>query len=101
MCSVIPRDRKSNQELLACLGITVDVAEEVRRERPKWFGHVERKNAIDYVLRCRNVGLQEISRLKVKELKVDRARRGMNVVEEDMEQLAVFTRRCIGSCWVE
>ena len=55
MCGVSLRDRKTNQELLHRLGITVGIAEAVRRGRLGWFGHVERKLATDWVSRCRDM----------------------------------------------
>jgi len=54
MCGVKLKDRKSSQVLQDSLGI-VGVAERVRRGRLRWFGHVERKSADDWVARCRDM----------------------------------------------
>ena len=53
MCGVTLKDRRSNLELLQRLGI-VGIAEVLRRGRLRWFGHVERKDAGDWVSLCRN-----------------------------------------------
>ena len=54
MCGVTLKDRKRSQDLLECLDI-VEVAERVRRGRLRWFGHVERKSADDWVAKCREL----------------------------------------------
>ena len=54
MCGVTLRDRKSSEELRKRLGI-VSVSSMVSRERLRWFGHVERKNADDWVSTCRKL----------------------------------------------
>ena len=53
MCGVTLKDRRSNLELLQRLGI-VGIAEVVRHGRLRWFGHVERKDAGDWVSLSRN-----------------------------------------------
>jgi hypothetical protein len=81
MCGVTLRDRRSSKELLDRLGITVDVAEEVRRGRLRWFGHVERKEGSDWVSRCRSM-VVEGQRGK------GRGRKTWNeCVEDDMKRL--------------
>ena len=57
MCGVTLKDRRSSQELLDRLGI-VSVADVVRRGRLRWFGHVERKRAEDWVSKCRNLEVE-------------------------------------------
>ena len=42
------KDRKSCEELRQRLGID-SVSDVLRRNRPRWFGHVERKNDEDWV----------------------------------------------------
>jgi hypothetical protein len=54
MCGVTLKHRQRSQDLLERLGI-VGVAERVRRGRLRWFGHVERKNADDWVKKCREM----------------------------------------------
>ena len=56
MCGLSLKDRKSSQELLDRLGI-VGVAECVARGRLRWFGHVERKSADDWVSTCREMSV--------------------------------------------
>ena len=46
------KDGKSSEELLCRLGI-VSVVEIVEKGRLRWFGHVERKEADDWVSKCR------------------------------------------------
>ena len=45
------RDRKTSLELLNRLSI-VGVEERMRRCRLRWFGHIERKSADDWVSKC-------------------------------------------------
>ena len=57
MCGVTGvslKDRKPSVDLYSLLGVQ-SVAEVVRRGRLRWFGHVERKSADDWVSACRNV----------------------------------------------
>src|SRR5437867_9661955 len=53
MSGVTLKDRRSSEELMRGLGI-VSVDRVVRRGRLRWFGHVERKEADDWVSKCRN-----------------------------------------------
>ena len=48
------KDKRSSEELRNGLGI-VGVDRVVRRGRLRWFGHVERKEADDWVSKCRNL----------------------------------------------
>src|SRR3989442_14229647 len=48
------KDRRLSEELRLGLGIE-GVEEVVRRGRLRWFGHVERKEADDWVSKCRNL----------------------------------------------
>ena len=56
MCRVTLRDRIARVELYSRLGFEeVDVV--LRRGRLKWFGHLERKNASDWVSACRPIAV--------------------------------------------
>jgi len=54
MCGVTLKDRKSSEELRKRLGV-VSVSDIVRQGRLRWFGHVERKTAEDWVSACRSM----------------------------------------------
>src|SRR5437867_11307398 len=54
MSRVSLKDKRSSEELRSGLGI-VGVDRVVRRGRLRWFGHVERKEAGDWVSKCRNL----------------------------------------------
>src|SRR5437867_2896326 len=54
MSGVSLKDKISSEELRSGLGI-VGVDKVVRRGRLRWFWHVERKEAGDWVSKCRNV----------------------------------------------
>ena len=54
MSGVTLKDRRPSVELRRGLGI-VGVEEVVRRGSLRWFGHVERKEADDWVSKCRNL----------------------------------------------
>ena len=51
MCGVTLKDKKSSVELIQRLGIDC-VSGVVRRNRLRWFGHVERKHDDDWVKAC-------------------------------------------------
>src|SRR5437899_2424851 len=53
MSGVTLKDKRSSEELMRGLGI-VGVDRVVRRGRLRWFGHVERKEADDWVSKWRN-----------------------------------------------
>ena len=57
MCVMSLRDRKTLLELLDRLAI-VGVEERVRRCRPRWFGRVEHKRAVDLVSKCRQLEVE-------------------------------------------
>src|SRR2546425_12768400 len=79
MSGVTLKDRRPSEELRLGLGIE-GVEEVVRRGRLRWFGHVERKEADDWVSKCRNLEV------------VGGVRRGrprmtwMECVKEDMKE---------------
>ena len=54
MCGVTLKDRKSCEELSQRLGIDC-VSDVLRRNRLRWFGHVERKNDDDWVKACQRL----------------------------------------------
>ena len=57
MCGVTLKDRKRSEDLLDRLGIE-SVAEVVRRSRLRWFGHVERMSAGNWVSACREIEVE-------------------------------------------
>ena len=56
MCGVTLKDRCKSEELRKRLDIE-DVADVVRKSRLGWFGHLERKDAGDWVSACRNTDI--------------------------------------------
>src|SRR6266496_4077463 len=56
MCGVILRDRIASVELYSQLGLE-EVSVVLRRGRLRWFGHLERKNASDWVSACRSIAV--------------------------------------------
>ena len=80
MCGVSLKDRKRSEVLYSLLGIQ-SVAKVVRRDRLRWFGHLERKSGDDWVLGCRNVEV-------VGEMSKGRGRKTWReYVNDDMEVL--------------
>src|SRR5207247_6103632 len=57
MSGVTLKDRRSSEELRRGLGIE-GVDSVVRRGRLRWFVHVERKEADDWVSKCRNLEVE-------------------------------------------
>jgi hypothetical protein len=57
MCGVTLKDRKPSEELLERLGIEC-VSVIVRRGRLRWFGHVERMDAENWVSACRLMNVE-------------------------------------------
>jgi hypothetical protein len=51
MCGVSKMDRKTSSELRERLGVEA-IGVVIRRNRLRWFGHVERKENTDWVKRC-------------------------------------------------
>jgi len=82
MCGVSVKERRSNEELRRRLGVAA-IADVMRRNRLRWFGHVERKDDEDWVKRC--TGLQ-VSGVRRK----GRPRKTWGeVVGEDMSELGL------------
>src|SRR5437867_8336773 len=79
MSGVTLKDRRSSEELRRGLGI-VGVDSVVRRGRLRWFGHVERKEADDWVSKCRNLEV-------VGGVRIGRSRKTwMECVKKDMKE---------------
>src|SRR5437899_398898 len=79
MSGVTLKDRRSSEKLRCGLGIE-GVEEVVRRGRLRWFGHVERKEADDWVSKCRNL-------VVVGGVRKGRPRKTwMECVKEDMDE---------------
>ena len=57
MCGVTVKARKHSEELLERLGIE-SIVEVVSRSRLRWFGHVERLNADNWVSACREIQVE-------------------------------------------
>ena len=76
MCSVSLKDRQRSGDLLKRLGI-VSVEEIMDNSALRWFGHVERKEDLDWVPNCRGIEVEgEVGR-----------GRGMNTWGRRMNQL--------------
>ena len=54
MCGVTLKDRCKSEELRKRLNIE-DVADVIRKSKLRWFGHLERKDAEDFVSACGNM----------------------------------------------
>ena len=54
MCGVSLKDRRRSEDLCNLLGINC-VADVVRHVKLRWFGHLERKSADDWVSACRGL----------------------------------------------
>ncbi|XP_038052734.1 uncharacterized protein LOC119725402 [Patiria miniata] len=54
MCGVSLADRLSSEELRRRVGVE-GIGIVLRRHRLRWFGHVERKEDVNWVKRCTNV----------------------------------------------
>src|SRR6267154_1334032 len=57
MSGVTMKDRRTSEELRQRLGID-SVDRVVSRGRLRWYGHVERKTADDWVSKCRNLEVE-------------------------------------------
>ena len=93
MCGVTLKDRKRSEDLLEQLGIK-SVAEVVRRNRLRWFGHVERMRAGNWVSQCREIKVEGLrgrgrSRKTWNECVVDDMRK-IGVTREDAQDRAVW-----------
>ena len=80
MCNVSLSERKSSEELRNRLHIP-DIADLLRQERLRWFGHVERMEDDNPVSQCRNI---EVAGTRTK----GRPRKTWNqVIKKDLQQL--------------
>src|SRR6267154_1547090 len=59
MYGVTMKDRRTCEKLRQGLGIE-SVDSVVCRGRLRWFGHVERKTAVDWVYKCRNLEVEGV-----------------------------------------
>ena len=76
MCGVTLKDRKSCEELRQRLGID-SVSDVLRRNRLRWFGHVERKNDYDWVKACQRL---EVAGGRLREVEAGVRRRDESVL---------------------
>src|SRR5208282_3120527 len=82
MCGVRLSDEKASAELLSRLNIE-SVSVVVRRDRLRWFGHVDCKQPDDWVSACRHIEVES-----VKSRGCGRPRKTWReCVEEDMSKL--------------
>ena len=100
MCGVTLKDRKRSEDLLEQLGIK-SVAEVVRRNRLRWFGHVERMRADNWVSQCREIKVEGLrgrgrSRKTWNECVVDDMRK-IGVTREDAQDRAVWRSAIMGN----
>jgi hypothetical protein len=99
MCGVTLRDRTHSAELLSRLGIQ-SVSDVVRRGRLRWFGHVERKCAEDWVSACRGMNVEGgrgrgRSRKTWREC-VNEDMKALNVKREDVHDRVTWRRTILG-----
>jgi len=100
MCGVTLKDRKSSVELINKLGIE-SVCDRVRQGRLRWFGHVERRDADDWVSGCRNLKVEGArgrgrGRKTWKECVADDMRR-LNLKREDAQDRALWRTVSLGN----
>ena len=99
MCGVTLRNGKSSEEIRNRLGI-VSVSDLVGQGRLRWFGHVERKDADDWVSVCRNMavsGERGRGRKTWKECVADDMRM-LRLRQEDAQDRAVWRNGILGNC---
>ena len=100
MRGVTLKDRKHSEDLLEQLGIK-SVAEVVRRNRLRWFGHIERMRAGNWVSQCREIKVEGSrgrgrSRKTWNECVVDDMRK-IGVTREDAQDRAVWRSAIMGN----
>ena len=100
MCGVTLRNRVASEELRERLGIA-SVSDMVRRGRLRWFGHVERKGAEDWVSACRSLVVEGDrgwgrGRKTWKECVRDDMKR-MNLTVADAQNRAVWRSGILGN----
>ncbi|XP_065675618.1 uncharacterized protein LOC136091834 [Hydra vulgaris] len=97
MCGVTLKDKKSSDDLRKRLGI-VSVSDRVRQGRLRWFGHVERKDADDWLTACRKLKVsgekgRGRNRKTWKECVLDDMKK-LHLRKEDVQD-RVYWRNCI------
>src|SRR5437867_10016948 len=101
MSGVTLKDRRSSEELRRELGI-VGVDRVVRRGRLKWSGHVERKEADDWVSKCRNLEMVGGVRRKRRGRKtwiecVKKDMKECGLKKEDAQNRPLWSRSIVGN----
>ena len=99
MCGISLKDRKTSLELLDRLAI-VGVEERVRRCRLRWFGHVKRKSADDWVSRCRQLeveGLRGRGRSRKTWMECVNDMGILNLRKEDAHDRVVYRNGILGT----
>ena len=100
MSGVTLKDRRPSEKLRLGLGIE-GVEEVVRRGRLRWFGHVERKEADDWVSKCRNLevvgGVRKGRPRKIWMECVNEDMRECGLKKEDAQDRSVWSRSIVGN----
>src|SRR5437867_9559122 len=100
MSGVTLKDRRSSEELRIGVGIE-GVEEVVRYGRLRWFGHVERKEADDWVSKCRNLkvvgGVKKGGGRKTWMKCVKKDMRECGLKKEDAQDRSVWSRSIVGN----
>ena len=101
MCGVTLRDRRSSAGLWHLLSVE-GVGDMVRRGRLRWFWHVERKSADDWVSKCRQLeveGLRGRGRSRKTWMEcVDDNMGRLNLRKEDPHDRVVWRNGILGTC---
>ena len=100
MCGLTLRNGKPSEEIRNTLGI-VSVSDLVRQGRLRWFGHVERKDADNWVSACRNMAVsgergRGRGRKTWKECVADDMRQ-LRLRQEDAQDRAVWRNGILGN----
>src|SRR5437899_5192873 len=100
MSGVSLKDRRTSEELRSGLGI-VGVDRVVRHGRLRWFGHMERKEADDWVSKCRNLevvgGVKKVGSRKTLMQCVKKDMRECGLKKEDAQDRSVWSRSIVGN----
>src|SRR3989442_11721644 len=100
MSGVTLKDRRPSKKLRLGLGIE-GVEEVVRRGRLRWFGHVERKEADDWVSKCRNLevvgGVRKGRPRKTWMECVKEDMKECELKKEDAQDRSVWSRSIVGN----
>ena len=95
------KDRRSSDELRLKLGIE-GVDGVVRRGMLRWFGHVERKEADDWVSKCRKLEVVDGVKKKGRGRKtwmecVTKDMKECGLKEKDAQNRSLWTRSIVGN----